>query len=102
MMPGPFGCTADTRDTIKLGVGASVRYQFGVRLHFGRVDLQQRHLAFAVAPGERLLVLLDEAVPPELLDHELHAIALPVLVVAVLLEHDQQRFTDAEQLGRRA
>ena len=69
--------------------------------HLWRLDLEQPHRPFAAAPGQRLLVLLDEAVPAELLDHELHAVPLAVLVVAVFLEHDEQRFADAEQLGGR-
>src|SRR4029077_87385 len=43
--------------------------------------------------------LLSPPRPPELLDHELHAVPLLVLVVAVTMEHTKNGFGHTENLG---
>src|SRR5262249_56354274 len=53
------------------------------------------------AVGQLALLLLAPARPAEGLDHELHAIALLVLVVAEALEDAQDCFCDAQDLRRR-
>jgi hypothetical protein len=47
------------------------------------------------------LVLGVPYVPAELLDHELHPVALLVLVIAPFLEHAQHRFAHSKDLRRR-
>jgi len=97
--PGPMGDTAATRRRDERRGGRLGPRQFGVGSISGESS-SSGGTCRRDAPGERLLVLLDEPIPPELLDHDFMAVALAVLVVAVFLEHDEQRFAHAEQLGR--
>jgi hypothetical protein len=62
------------------------------------LDLERRHLAAQANAGQLVVVEPSPAREAQRLDHELHAIALLVLVVAVLVEHAQHRIRDAEQL----
>ena len=101
-MPGPVGGAAATRAAIRFGDGAALAFPVGHR--FGRAADR----CPAAAPGllarqrrQLALVFLAPAIPPERLDHELHPVALLVLVVAEPLEHAQHRFGDAKDLGRR-
>ena len=72
------------------------------RLVGRRLDVE-RQLAHAFGPhlGQRGLERGAEPVPAHRLDQELHPVALPVLVVAALVEHADHRLGDAQQvLGR--
>ena len=88
-MPGPLGWSGRHARHDHVRRGRRGVLPAGRGLVKPRVDLQQLD---TVAPAilERLQVRLIPGVPPELLDHELHAVALLVLVVAVDLE-DAQR-----------
>ncbi len=66
-----------------------------------RLDRQKRRPALAAAGRQLALVLLPPPVPPERLDHELHPVALLVLVVAEPVEHAQDGFGHAEQVRGR-
>src|SRR5207244_2256870 len=60
------------------------------------IDLEGRHLSPQPAGRELAIVLLAKARPAELPDHELHAIALLVLVVPEALKDLQHGFGNPE------
>ena len=62
---------------------------------------RQRGAALRAELGELLVVFGEEAVPAELLDQELQAVRLLVLVVAELVEDADDRFGHVEDLRRR-
>src|SRR5438552_1708779 len=66
-----------------------------------RIDLEQRDAALPAAPGELALIFLEPALPAQRLDHELHAIALLVLVIPQPMKHPQERLDHPQNLRRR-
>ena len=79
------------------GILHPVRARFAGR----RIDFERRHLAAQAARRQLAVVLLAPARPAQRLDHELHAVALLVLVVAEALEHAQHRLGDAQDFRGR-
>ena len=101
-MPGPRHLRARrARHGLEIG-GESTRRHAGAASTGGCSD--RTAAARRPAPGTRPASRWYSArkrVPAQRLDHELHAVALLVLVVAELVEHAQHRFGDVEDLGRR-